>query len=130
MIAVLPPIETVPALTVSVLKLLLAFVRESAAAPAFVRLPLVTGPENVVDTTVVSCRAAAPRFTVPLKASGPVPVPSPNDTSPPTATLLANERATEPVPVIVPALRARRPVPNAESLPPRSVPAESVVVPL
>ena len=128
--AVLAPMETVPALTVSVEKLLLALVSDNVAVPAFVRLPFVTAPEKVVAAAVVSWRVAPPRPTVPLKVRSPAPVASPKDTSPPIATPLPKDRATEPVPVIVPAFRASRPLPNAALSPPRSVPAESVVVPL
>ena len=126
---VFAPIETVPVLTVSALKLLLALVSESVAVPAFVRLPFETAPENVVETAVVNARVAPPRPPVPLNVRAPVPVPSPKTTSPPIETPLANVRAMAESEAMVPALSARLPVPKAESLPPRSVPAASVVPP-
>ena len=104
--------------------------RKSVAVPVFVRLPLATVPENVVATAVVIVRAAPPRSTGPVKARPPVPAASPNATSPPTVTALENDRLAVAVPVRVPPSRASTLEPNEVSVPARSVPAESRVVPL
>ena len=103
----------------------------SAPVPPLVRPPVpLIAPPSVVLFDTVRTRVVPPRLTVPLRASAPVPVPSPNCTLPPIVMLLALvrpvllEEANTP-PLIVSAL-----VPSAALSPRRRVPAPSTVAPL
>ena len=88
------------------------------------RPPLLVTPSNFILLVRVRPRVAPPKLIGPPSVSLPVPMASPNATSPPKVLALSTVRAVTPEVAKVPPLRVSVPVPNGPAV---GAPAEPVL---
>ena len=124
------PTRTSPAVTLKPPEKVFAPFKRSVASPFLVQPPLPeTVPLSVRSVSVVSRRAVLLVAKLPAKVIVPVSTESPRVKSPPSVTLLANERAAEPTLLSLPFVSVSVLVPKTPSSPARSTPAVRLVEP-